>query len=73
MLKLFKGGFTMLKRFKYLMLVLAFNQRRIGIYLGSLLLAIGGLSIALSEPTVYSTVNVLVGIIILIDAYFFMK
>ena len=63
----------MLKRFKYLMLVLAFNQRRIGIYLGSLLLAIGGLSIALSEPTVYSTVNVLVGIIILIDAYFFLK
>jgi hypothetical protein len=63
----------MLKRFKYLLLVLAFNQRRVGIYLGSLLLAIGGLSIALSEPTVYSTVNVLVGIIILIDAYFFMK
>ena len=63
----------MLKRFKYLLLVLAFNQRRVGIYLGSLLLAIGGLSIALSEPTVYSTVNLLVGIIILIDAYFFMK
>jgi len=63
----------MLKRFKYLLLVLAFNQRLVGIYLGSLLLAIGGLSIALSEPTVYSTVNVLVGIIILIDAYFFMK
>jgi len=63
----------MLKRFKYLLLVLAFNQRRVGIYLGSLLLAIGVLSIALSEPTVYSTVNVLVGIIILIDAYFFMK
>ena len=63
----------MKKGFKYWLLVLAFNKKTIGIYLGSLLLITGLLSSALGVSSMLGAINVVMGIILLADAIFWVR
>ena len=62
----------MKKGFKYWLLVLAFNKKTIGIYLGSLLLITGLLSSALEISPTFSAINMVIGIIILAELWAFL-